>query len=336
MEYRMELKTRALDRVLEALSPALAKELERLVQETRDELEQQFQQRLQAVVREAQAAAHRETEGELQRRVAETREATRKQVIEEVEERFKTTLEENNNKIQKEAAERRALEEELSKWRVLVQAPRQFADAATQAEILTRFLKLAEPFAAGLAVYVAKADGFAVWKTHGNGGFSEIISEGSTNPESYFRTIVVRGKAVAAVCALPPCKMEIIDYFVSSVERAIEIFGLRLNTPSPKLTPPKPDGGDDEKTHADARRTARRLVSEIKLYNEGELKAGRENNDIYRRLQNEIEHGREAYTQRVSDKILGSRDYFHEELIRILGENDESRMGANYPGPNVQ
>jgi len=334
----MELKTQALDRVLEALSPALARELERVVQETRDELEHQFQQRLLGAVREAQAAVHKEAEGELQRRVAETREATRKQLIEELEERFKRILEENTNKIQKEtAAERRVLEVELAKWRVLMQAQRQFADAATQAEVLTRFLNLAEPFAAGLAVFIAKGDGLAIWKNRGNGAFPEIISEENTDPESYFRTIVVRGRVVAAVCALPPCKMESIDFLVSSVERAIEVFGLRLHAPPPKpVSPSKRDGGDDEKSHAEARRTARLLISEIKLYNEEGLKAGRETKDIYRRLQTEIEHGRHAYRERVPDKILGSRDYFHEELIRILGENDESRMGATYPGPNVQ
>src|SRR5262245_40395400 len=331
----MELKSHALDRVLEAISPTLAKELERLVQESREEIEREFQQRLQAVARDAQVIAHREGEAELQRRVAETREATRRQVVEEVEERVKT-LEENATKFQNEAAaERRVHEEELAKWRVLAQAQRQFADASTQAEILLRFLKLTEPFAPALAVYVARADGLALWKSRGNGPFPEVISEGSTGPESYFRTIVVRGKVVAAVSAVPPNKMEMIDFFVSLVERAIEIFGLRLNAAQQKPVP-KPDGGDDEKSHADARKTARLLISEIKLYNEEELKAGRENSDVYRRLQKEIEHGREAYKQRVPAKILSSRDHFHEELIRILGDNDASRMGAAYPGSNVQ
>jgi hypothetical protein len=334
----MELKTQALDRVLEALSPALVKELDRVVQETRDELEQEFQQRLQSAVREAQSAARREAEVELQRRIAETREATSKQVIEESEERFKKNLEEHTNKIQSEtAARRRMLEEELGKWRLFVQAQKQFDEASTQAEILARFLKVAEPFAAGLAVYVAKADGLGVWKSRGSGGFPETISEGSADLESYFRTVVVRDKVVAAVCASAPCNMEIIDFLVSSVERAIEVFGLRLKAPLAKTVPlPKADGVDDEKSRADARRTARLLISEIKLYNEEELKAGRENHDVYRRLQKEIERSREAYTQRISGKILSSRDYFHEELIRILGDNDETRMGAAYPGPHVQ
>jgi hypothetical protein len=91
--------------------------------------------------------------------------------------------------------------------------------------------------------------------------------------------------------------------------------------------------GDDPKVHAEARRTARLLISEIKLYHEEELRNGRANHDIYYRLQKEIDHGREQYNQRVPVAALAGRDYFHEELVRILGENDVSRLGAAYPGP---
>jgi hypothetical protein len=329
----MELKTQALDRLLEAISPALAKELERVVQETREELEQEFQKR----TRDAQLAFQKEADAQLQRSVADAREATHKKVTEELEQRFKKTLEDTISKLQAEfSTERKQLEENLGKWRVFADAQRQFAEASTQAEILARFLKLADPFAAGLAVYVTKADGLALWKSRGDAVFPEIISEGTTDPESYFRTVLVRGKVVAAVCATPPHRMEIIDFLVSSVERAIEIFGLKLKTPTPKpLAAAEADSVDDQKAHSEARRTARLLISEIKLYNEEQLQAGRESGDIYRRLQKEIDHGREAYTQRVPGKILGSRDYFHEELVRILGENDEARMGPAYPGSNV-
>jgi len=51
----MELKTHELERVLEALSPTLAAELDRIVTETRQALEQDFQKRLQAAVREAES-----------------------------------------------------------------------------------------------------------------------------------------------------------------------------------------------------------------------------------------------------------------------------------------
>ena len=90
---------------------------------------------------------------------------------------------------------------------------------------------------------------------------------------------------------------------------------------------------DDQKVHAEARRTARLLVSEIKLYHEQELENGRQSGDIYRRLQKEIDLGREMYTHRVPSGVLASHDYFHEELVRILGGNDPSRLGPAYPGP---
>jgi hypothetical protein len=50
-------------------------------------------------------------------------------------------------------------------------------------------------------------------------------------------------------------------------------------------------------------------------------------------LHKEINLGREAYTHRVPRFVLATHDYFHEELVRILGENDLSLMGRAYPGP---
>ena len=86
----MELKTQALDRVLEALSPALAAELDRVVQETRETLEQEFQKRLQAAVREAETSTAAAAAIQLDRAVAEAKEATRKQVSEELELQFRS------------------------------------------------------------------------------------------------------------------------------------------------------------------------------------------------------------------------------------------------------
>jgi hypothetical protein len=360
----MELKTQALDRVLEALSPALAAELDRVVNETREALEEDFQKRLQAAVRDAETTTRKAADSELQRAVAEAREATRKQVTEELEQRFRKTLDDSEqrfrktlddstNQLKSEAtAERDRLQEQLHQWRTFSEAQRQLADAASQPEILARFMKLADSFAAGLAVYINKADGLALWKHRGKAAFPEIISEETTDPESYFRSINVRGKPVAAVCASPPFKAEALDFLGSSMERAIEVFGLKLRAPVPKpmvaseTTVVAPNGaaqadkaagagseGDDQKHHAEARRIARLLISEIKLYHEDELKVGRQQSDIYQRLRKEIDLGREAYMHRVPKAIHSSRDYFHEELVRILGENDVSRLGGAYPGP---
>ncbi len=345
----MELKTQALDRVLEALSPALAAELDRVVNETRETLEQEFEKRLQTAVREAENATKFAADAELQRAVTDARETTRKQVGEELDQRFKRALEETTRKLNSESsAERARLQEQLTQWRIFADAQKQLAEASSQPEILARFLKLAEPFASGLAVYVVKTDGLALWKSRGKAAFPEIVSEETTDPESYFRTINVRGKTVAAVSGSPPFKAEALDFMGSSMERAIEVFGLKLRASgakpvmasettvaAPAATAPSPGGPPpaDDKAHAEARKTARLLVSEIKLYHEQELKEGREHANIYQRLQKEIDTGREMYTHRVPAAILTSRDYFHEELVRILGENDASRLGAAYPGP---
>jgi len=352
----MELKTQALDRVLEALSPALAAELDRVVAETRQTLELEFQKRLQAAVREAEEAAKSAAEIQTTRAVIETQELTRKQVTAELEEKFRIGLAETTAELKNEASvERVRLQEKADEWRIFAETQQQLAQASSQSEILARFLKLAQSFAARLGLYIAKADGLALWKSRGEGAFPGIISQEVTDPESYFKTIVVRGKPVAAVCALPPFRSDALDFLAASLERAIEAFGLKLKAPAPKplitseapavsgqgttaapegpSVPPHVSEAEDQKAHADARRVARLLVSEIKLYHDQKLKEGRANHDIYSRLHKEIDLGREMYSNRVPHPVLAAHDYFHEELVRILGENDMSRMGAGYPGP---
>jgi hypothetical protein len=92
---------------------------------------------------------------------------------------------------------------------------------------------------------------------------------------------------------------------------------------------------EEEKLHSDAKRFARLLVSEIKLYNEHHVVEGRENRDLYLRLKRDIDRSREMYEKRVSPTVSRRIDYFHDEIIRILGDNDPSTLGSDYPGPRV-
>ena len=229
----MELKTHVLDRVLEALSPALAAELDRVVKETREALEQDFQKHLHGAVREAEATAKSVAEIQLDRSVAETREITRKQVAAELEQQFRKTLQETTKKLQSESsAERERLQEQLDQWRIFAETQQQLAESPSQSEILARFMRLTEPFAAGLALYVVKADGLALWKDRGK-TFPQIISQETTDPEFFFRTIRVRGRTVAAIYAAQPYKAEALIFMAACLERAVEIFGLKLRAPGP-------------------------------------------------------------------------------------------------------
>ena len=87
--------------------------------------------------------------------------------------------------------------------------------------------------------------------------------------------------------------------------------------------------GDDE-MHEEARRLARLLVSEIKLYNEEQVEEGRQARNIYARLKEDIDRSRQIFEERINEQIRGKTDYFHEELVRILASGDPSILGLEH------
>lgn len=92
---------------------------------------------------------------------------------------------------------------------------------------------------------------------------------------------------------------------------------------------------EDRRLHNDARRFARLLVSEIKLYNEQKVKEGREAGDLYERLREAIDRSREMYDKRVQPPVAARFDYFHYEVVNTLAEGDENKLGTSYPGAAV-
>src|SRR5262245_32184378 len=85
------------------------------------------------------------------------------------------------------------------------------------------------------------------------------------------------------------------------------------------------DVAKDEE-HASAQRYARLLVSEIKLYHEAEVLAGRRDRDLATRLGGEIAHARVMYEQRVPAQVRQQADYFHDELLRTLANGDPTLL----------
>ena len=83
------------------------------------------------------------------------------------------------------------------------------------------------------------------------------------------------------------------------------------------------------KLHEDAKRFARLLVSEIKLYNEAQVALGRENKDLYERLKDDIERSKKMYLERVPQKIASITNYFYEELVKTLAGGDPSALGVD-------
>ena len=92
---------------------------------------------------------------------------------------------------------------------------------------------------------------------------------------------------------------------------------------------------EERRLHNDARRFARLLISEIKLYNEQKVVEGRSEHDLYDRLREYIDRSREMYDKRVKPEVASRYDYFHGELVNTLADGDESKLGSNYPGATV-
>ncbi len=118
------------------------------------------------------------------------------------------------------------------------------------------------------------------------------------------------------------------------LEAATAITALRVLTERPAtaarpLSPDTASAAPTSQNDADemARRYARLLVSEIKLYHEADVVAGRRERDLGTRLGVEIARARVLYDQRVPPSLRDHTDHFHDELVRTLASGDASLLG---------
>ena len=85
------------------------------------------------------------------------------------------------------------------------------------------------------------------------------------------------------------------------------------------------ENGDAERD--EARRFARLLASEIKLYNERAVAVGRQHRNLYALLAGDIERGRALYEERVPQPVRAGADYYSEQVVEILAGGDARAMG---------
>ncbi len=100
--------------------------------------------------------------------------------------------------------------------------------------------------------------------------------------------------------------------------------------PAPAADPFASLSPEDADVHRKAQRFARLLVDEIKLYNQVKVSEGRKNKDLYDRLKDDIDKSRITFQKRYGNTAAGGADYFSQELVRSLAEDDISIMGANF------
>jgi hypothetical protein len=100
--------------------------------------------------------------------------------------------------------------------------------------------------------------------------------------------------------------------------RTVQAVGIRTGTST---------AGDEPS----ARRYAKLLISEIKMYNEVPVRLGVQHRDLHERLRPEIDRARRLFEERVPAHS-GARQVFDEELIQTLAGGDASLLGVVQAG----
>jgi hypothetical protein len=160
--------------------------------------------------------------------------------------------------------------------------------------------------------------------------------------------IIVGGQAVAVLYAdnglasspeVPaswPEAVEILCHHASAAVAHLTAVrttqAMRLMRPASSKAAP-PSGEADGDADQAARRYARLLVSEIKLYNESAVRIGREKRDLLNRLRPEVDRARRLYEERVPSTVAGRAQYFEQELRQTLADGDASLLGQQAVSP---
>src|SRR5471032_91140 len=193
----------------------------------------------------------------------------------------------------------------------------------------------------------AEADRADVWLMRG-GGLHQWRSPESTDAVqetpsgSLVVPIAISGSPVAVLYAdFDEHGATNVEQRTSSVELLTRYAARRLESltaftvaralterPVPSEAADAPPAADEATGEEDisARRYARLLVSEIKLYHESAVVDGRRDRDLATRLGGEIARARVMYEQRVPGHGRERADYFQDELIRTLANGDASLL----------
>jgi hypothetical protein len=71
-----------------------------------------------------------------------------------------------------------------------------------------------------------------------------------------------------------------------------------------------------------ARRYARLVATDIRLYNEEAVVLGRRNGDLDRRLEEHLDRGKETFLRRHADLGAAGLDLLHEAYVQVLAAGD--------------
>ena len=90
---------------------------------------------------------------------------------------------------------------------------------------------------------------------------------------------------------------------------------------------------EEQELHRRANRVAKVSMQDIKMLRPGDVRLGKENNDLCSRLRDDIERAHKEYDRRFHPILDHPVDYFYAWMVEILGEGDPQALGE-YPYPS--
>jgi hypothetical protein len=172
------------------------------------------------------------------------------------------------------------------------------------------------------------------------------FAAGSGERHAMALPVCVGGEVVAVLYADAPRVDEpssdarwpaILEVLVRHASRALEAMtveqaaGLSLPRPMARGSHTAVPGPVEQAASGDedaARRYARLLLSEIRMYHEPIVNEGRRSGDLMSRLHGEIERARRLYEARVPESLQARAEYFDQELVRTLAGGDRTLLGS--------
>jgi len=179
------------------------------------------------------------------------------------------------------------------------------------------------PFArAGIVATAARSNTFA------SGAPAPSFAADSKNPVAI--PIAISGTVVAVLFADQP-SLQSLETIARHAARALESMTAFKSARALAAGAVNVPGGNGEAADEDvaAKRYARLLIAEIRLYHEAAVTAGRRERDLSSRLGGEIARARVLYEKRVPPNVRQRVDHFRDELVRTLAGGDAALVDGN-------
>jgi hypothetical protein len=90
---------------------------------------------------------------------------------------------------------------------------------------------------------------------------------------------------------------------------------------------------EEQELHRRANRVAKVSMQDIRMLRPGDVRLGKENNDLCLRLRDDIERAHKEYDRRFHAILDHPVDYFYAWMVEILGDGDPQALGE-YPYPS--